>query len=473
MITTVAHHLSMSAGKEKENAMKHPVAPSEHPGDFRPAKAERMKLLHRIGTLAALMALMFLISPGVAGAQNYRNCAWPVEISPEGIGNWLGPESLARYWLMPVEKQDEALTFKGTYPNARYFSFVAYNTNAEGGPTDVAGGVYDTAIAPDPGSNNPFVYPGGSDGTYTVVISRTGETSGNTIKVTSDFAWVLLRVYVPTADPSLGGESLTGSVPLPTIFLTRDGATQELQQCPTFNKLADIREVYQKFFPPGLDLIGDEGTPYSDRLWFGAPRVTPPILLPNPHNKYIAMFPGNDYQPGRIIVIHGKAPGFPDTYDGTPIWAPARGFRNVDTRFWSVCNTDLALPVGTVGCKSDMTTKLEGGYYTIVISDDPLRPDWLQPNIDWLPWGDKGYFKLVFFRNMLPRPDFHFAIQNALEAKCTFEFDLPVLPPRIDVDRAGQCAQDVMGDYYPVAVWCDKATFIKGGWQACIKEKHH
>jgi len=463
----------MSAGKEKEHAMKHPVAPSEHPRDFRPAKGARMKVLHRIGILAALMAFMFLISPGIAGAQNYLNCAWPIEISSEGIGNWLGPESLARYWLMPFEKQDETMTFKGTYPNARYFSFVAYNTNAEGGPTDVAGGVYDTAIAPDPGSNNPFVYPGGSDGTYTVVISRTGETSGNTIKVTSDFAWVLLRVYVPAPDPSLSGESFTGSVPLPTIFLTRDGATQELQQCPKVNNLADIREVYQKFFPPGLDLIGDEGTPSSDRLWFGAPRVTPPILLPNPDNKYIAMFPGNDYQPGRIIVIHGKAPGFPDTYDGTPIWEPARGFRNVDTRFWSVCNTDLALPVGTVGCKSDMTTKLEGGYYTIVISDDPLRPDWLRPNIDWLPWGDKGYFKLVFFRNMLPRPDFHFAIQNAIKAKCTFEFDLPVLPPRIDVDRAGQCAQDVMGDYYPVAVWCDKATFIKGGWQACINEKHH
>jgi len=28
-----------------------------------------------------------------------------------------------------------------------------------------------------------------------------------------------------------------------------------------------------------------------------------------------------------------------------------------------------------------------------------------------------------------------------------------------------------MGDYYPVAAWCDKSTFVHGGWQACI-EKH-
>jgi hypothetical protein len=29
-----------------------------------------------------------------------------------------------------------------------------------------------------------------------------------------------------------------------------------------------------------------------------------------------------------------------------------------------------------------------------------------------------------------------------------------------------------MGAYYPVALWCDKSTFIHGGWSACIQKDH-
>ena len=136
-----------------------------------------------------------------------------------------------------------------------------------------------------------------------------------------------------------------------------------------------------------------------------------------------------------------------------------------------MCNNDLALPVPVVNCTADLTTTIQGGYYTIVISDDLLRPDWLRPNTNWLPWGDEQYPKIVFFRNMLPATKFPYAIQNAIAAGCTFNFDFPTLPDRSDVDSAGRCAQRVMDDYYPVAAWCDKSTFIAGGWQACVK--HH
>lgn len=75
----------------------------------------------------------------------------------------------------------------------------------------------------------------------------------------------------------------------------------------------------------------------------------------------------------------------------------------------------------------------------------------------------------LFFRNMLPASNFRFAIQNAIKAGCTFDFNLPYLPDRQLVDRAGKCAQRAMGDYYPVAAWCDESTFIHGGWMACLK----
>lgn len=276
-----------------------------------------------------------------------------------------------------------------------------------------------------------------------------------------------MRFYVPSADPTQGGKALSGEVPLPTIYL----GNQQLDQCDPIQKLDDVRALLDVLFPPGFDLVGSEGTPSTDRLWFAAPTNVPARLFPNPDNKYLTMMPGDHYQPGRIIVIHAKAPGTPFTYDGSPIWEPSRGFRTVDLRYWSLCGYDFALPLGLVQCTSDLTAERQGGDYTVVISDDLQRPDWLRPNINWLPYGDEQYPKVFLLRNMLPSPNFHFAVQNTLTIpKCTFEFSLPNIPPRDQVDAAGQCAQTVMKDYYPVAVWCDISTFQSGGWQACIKE---
>jgi hypothetical protein len=434
-------------------------------------KGEKMKNFSRIGILTGLIALAFVISPGITRAQNSRDCAWPIEWSPEGFGNVIGPDSAARYWAMPFDNY-ETMTIKGTYPNARYFSIAAYATNPDKTVLDLANAIHDADIAPDPGSINPFVKPGGPNGiygTYTVVISRTGTTSGNTIAVSSDFAWVVLRLYVPDADSSLSGKSLRGGVPLPTISVTASGATQQLGACSPVNKLPDVGAVLQLLFPPGTDVSGNEGTPSSDRLWFAPPDKPPVVLLPNPDNKYIMMLPGDTYQPGRIIVVHGKAPGFPGTFDGSPVWVPSRGFRTIDMRYWSLCVNDFALPVPVVDCATDLTTRLQGKYYTTVISDDLVRPKWLRPNVNWLPWGDEQYPKLVFFRNMLPGPDFQYSVQNAITAGCTFKLNFPSIPERSDLDDAGQCAEGVMGDYYPVAAWCDKSTFIHGGWRACLK----
>ena len=85
-----------------------------------------MKVFARISILCCLMALAFLTNPDVARAQNYRNCAWPIEFSPEGSGNLVLPESFARDFVIPFDKQYETMTIKGTYPHVRYFSFVVY-----------------------------------------------------------------------------------------------------------------------------------------------------------------------------------------------------------------------------------------------------------------------------------------------------------------------------------------------------------
>ena len=70
---------------------------------------------------------------------------------------------------------------------------------------------------------------------------------------------------------------------------------------------------------------------------------------------------------------------------------------------------------------------------------------------------------------MLPAPNFRFSVKKAIEAGWTFVFTLPKIPDRDAIDEKGPHAQQVMGDYYPVAAWCDKSTFVHGGWQACLK----
>jgi len=79
------------------------------------------------------------------------------------------------------------------------------------------------------------------------------------------------------------------------------------------------------------------------------------------------------------------------------------------------------------------------------------------------------YPKAVVFHNMLPATDFPYAILGVWESGCMFDMSFSDLPNRKALDDEGPCAQEIMGDYYPEAVWCDKSTFMHGGWQACIK----
>jgi hypothetical protein len=413
----------------------------------------------------------FALPPPGANADDFndRNCGWPIALSPAGPGNVQGPDAASRYWIMPLDTTKyRAMTLHGAFPEVRYFSIVAYDVD-DNRAFSVADHLYDAQIVPDKGTANPFVSDG--NGTYTVVVSRTPPSSGNVIKANTDLVWVALRMYVADADPALGGKGLMGQVPLPTVTLTdSDGNSQSLETCSPVNKWSDVSAYSLYIFPPQAELIGDEGTPKTDRLWFASPAQPPPVLWPNPDASYVLMMPGKEYQPGRIIVIRGKAPGFPDTFNGSPIWKPARGFRSVDMRYWAVCNNNLAPPIPVVDCATDLNLRLQGQYYTLVVSADRQRPDWLKPNINWLPWGDEQYPKLFAVRNILPSPDFAYDVQDARKSGCLFDFDFPAFPPRNAIDDVGPICETAMGDYYPVALWCDKATFLAGGFDACLRD---
>jgi hypothetical protein len=426
-----------------------------------------MKALLALG----LATLALLGNPSTLVAQESTtlrtpSCAWQFAWTPFGIGNWLWPDTGYRVWYMPVDPRWQKVMITGTYPKARFFSLAVYDNAPVS--TGLADHLFDAQITPDPGSINPFADAkanSASDQKYTITVMRTGGNDGNVLRLHADTGWLLYRLYLPNA-----GEGSMGGVPLPDISITdASGKTAPLPKCPIFNRRSELVQLQPQILPPVLE-NPPTLPPVPDRIWFGAPAAPPPLLLPNPDNKYMMSFLIPKYEPGRMIVIRGKMPGFPDTYHGAPVSRPAPHFDTIQLRYWEICQADGVSPLPIDRCAIDATTPLDGrGFYTVVITNDVLRPDWLPDGVTWLPFGDEQMVpKLIFLRNTLPSSDFSQTVQNALAQGCGFDFTFVRLPTQDQIRRSGQCIRKVMGDYYPEAVWCDQKKFTSGGWQACF-----
>jgi hypothetical protein len=98
------------------------------------------------------------------------------------------------------------VVIRGTYPKARFFNFSTYTAN--GSPID---SIYDSEIAPDAESWNPFAASTGSGAEeYTINIGASNGGGTNFLNAGGGFAFVAYRVYL--ADPGL---DRTGGVGLP------------------------------------------------------------------------------------------------------------------------------------------------------------------------------------------------------------------------------------------------------------------
>ncbi|WAK03823.1 hypothetical protein [Methylobacter sp. YRD-M1] len=373
---------------------------------------------------------------------------------------------------MPIDKQWQQLTITGIYPKARFFSLAVYDNAPVS--TGLADHLFDAQIVPDPGSCNPFApdscNPSAKpDPTYTVTVARSNDSADNMIQLHADTGWLIYRLYLPNA-----GEGSMGGVPLPEIKVTdASGQTTTLTTCPVVNRQSELSQLQPQIVTAELEnpLEHFSIPPVADRIWFGAIKEPPPFLLPNPDQKYLISFFMPEYKPDRVIVIRGKMPAFPDTYHGNPVSQPARGFKTVQLRYWGLCQAELVSPLPVSGCTTDANTPLDGqGFYTIIVSNDVLRPEWLPKRVVWLPWGDEKMVpKLMFMRNLLASADFSQSVQSAVDQGCGFNLTFPTPPTQDVIETSGRCAQEVMGDYYPEAVWCDRQTFISGGWQACFR----
>jgi hypothetical protein len=154
-------------------------------------------------------------------------------------------------------------------------------------------------------------------------------------------------------------------------------------------------------------------------------------FFPNPQTTYLET-PGFCFQPGKILVIRGKAAVFPDTYSGGSVFQPAFDGQ-IQLRYWSMCNNVRVVPYPVVGCQADFETRRDQNqFYTYVVSNDPGPPPWLPAGANWIPWGPTTLPQNLIFRNVLPS---NFA---------------------------------PTGDYVPRGVFCDQAVFINGGAAACF-----
>jgi hypothetical protein len=435
--------------------------------NLREQAREEMAALHeqvRSRTMAAAMAALH---------QRVRNGevgAWPVKLAVDAL-NVAYPDPNAAYFIMLyMLAPGQSLVLQGSYPFARFSSLTTYyGLGVPGQGIELLGWLRDAQIAPDPGSVNPAVDPNASDDpaqrqwtvrvTGTAVVDGTTPgaatptanpaAGGNVIPAhregaTDELGALVLRIYLPDdpADP-------TGGVGLPALRIEEaDGSSRPLAACTTAEERTWTEAVGQMVAinveaAPRLPVPPD---PDTTPAWVES-RI--PGLGPNPDNRYL-MAPVV-WQPGRIVVIRGQAPTFPDTRAGQSPMTPAQ------LRYWSFCTGSNVITYPslypTMAGISDFAIPLgpDGGY-TVVVSQPEDRPANATPDhgVAWLQGADPARPDLVLLRHMLP-------------AEAFFAQSVWAVP-----ELVVGAAQPIMGPYYPETVYSDTATFAAGGAAACF-----
>ena len=343
---------------------------------------------------------------------------------------------------MPFETNAwKSMVIQGRYPEARFVNFNTYNVSGA-----VSGTIADKDIVPDPGSANPFATPDATGPrNYTLTVSSSAVDSPNALRAESPLAFVVFRIYLPDQ-----GADRTGGMGLPVVSLVAaNGDTRRLEPCPFADAETSLPNLITLLraggFPRAADFLdriftASKQTPLAASLC--NPAATGPTAVnfspssgseffANPQTKYLETA-GLCLQPGKVLVVRGKAPVFPNTYLGGSVLQPAFDGQ-IQLRYWSMCNNNAVIPNPVVACQADFETgRGPDQFYTYLVSSGSAAPPWIPPGVTWLPWGAAIFPKSFMFRNILPT---QFAVE---------------------------------GDYIPRGMFCDENLFRTGGWQACF-----
>ncbi len=381
-------------------------------------------------------------------------------------------------YLLPA---GASLTFHGSYPDERYFSYTMFKAlaNNQIGPGDH---VRDVDIKPDAGSVNPFI-PGANRYTrraryYTLHVVagaiphvRARNTIYTGYTDPSIRVGMSMRNYLPDH-----GKDGTGGVGLPKLTLNlADG--RQLQGAQACAMLDPIKTPSKGTFPLAFwkQLVATSGDPVNapakdpvdwERFWNAEYSVAgsfianpvqraktyPPTdvggFQSNPDTRYMAAFVSLKYGP--VVTVSGKMPLFPATLPASLTWQPFP----YQVRYWSLCTGSSPVSGYGYACVYDQQVPLRSDRrYTVVVSRPADRPRnaTVACGYQWIDFGSgenypdpaaRSWIDILYMRFMAANPGWAQAPQK--------------------VKTPGTEAK-VMGPYFPHSQYMTRAAFEKLG----------
>ena len=446
------------------------------------------------------------VIPGSQGEGPAAKCFWgrpeasvgpldePNETYP-ALG--LAPETDTAYYVSAFHlPAGGTVTLHGQFPHARFFLLTAYK-NLSGEPGIPAGSLLDENIVPDAGSVNPFVAGearNAADRSFTITISgavQPAEPAPNTLYAgetghteETQTVEVIERIYRPDR-----GLEANAGVPLPTPTYNPAEAgsvSEESQICSdlsvasgpealneskfgvapaTYKKLRSelpgtkapathpaVNPIrWEKFFNSGYLVAPFYRGTADEPAIAGLNSTATSGLYATPANAYATGYASRLFGPNEhgenILVLHGKMPTHPETYDGNLTSDDG----STQVRYWSICNytgiSKGALLEANSGCLFDqeVPTNSEGDF-TIVISLPQDRPANARPGcgVAWMNWGTRGDGE--------GRPDLDFLLLRNQASNASFAQSIA------NVAHPGE-EEAVMGEYYPHGTYEDQEEF--------------
>ncbi len=446
------------------------------------------------------------VVPGYQGEGPTADCFWGQPEANVGATDeahetqpykGLAPETDNAYYVTGIELPAGAtVTLHGEYPHSRSMLFSAYK-NVNGEPGIPGSSLVDENIVPDAGSVNPYIAGesrNASNRSFTLTISGevppanpapntlyAGET-GHTEE--TQRIELIERIYRPDR-----GLEANGGVPVPTPVYNPSGnepVSEESQICSDLsvtngaNALnerkfgvspAQYKQLrsglpgtkepathpavnpirWEKFFNSGY-LVAPfyKGTAYEG-LVAGLNSTATSGLYATPANAYAVGYASRLFGPNpngeNILVLHGKMPTHPETYNG----GATSDDGSTQVRYWSLCNytgiSKGALLEANSACTFDeeVPTNSEG-YFTIVVSLPQDRPADARPGcgVAWMNWGTEGDGE--------GRPDLDLLMLRNQESNPSFAQSIA------KVEHPGE-EESVMGAYYPHGTYTDKEQY--------------
>ena len=421
---------------------------------------------------------------------------WNLLEYPKPIQNPnLWPDTQSTYFLSRFALPAGAtLTLRGPFPHARYFAYALYK--AERGTFVSTGeGLVGKAIAPDPGSTNPFVVGNNRlaeprDYTLSIVAQAPPKDAKdrmpNTLYAGADGGelQMVMRIYLsdqgrdgagwgpwasgtaqrglPSLEGTLAdgtkldGEAAVAAFGRPTKGGTSQPFTAKQWEAMVNDKgndpaldpaTAPARQVprWEKYWTIPYSIVGSFKTPEEQAK---IPFAGPMDAGGDAETQYMLVQLSRKFGP--VFVTRGKLPSFPNTFAG----AAGQGLEvmpEAQTQYFSIVSCEAAPSGQIVDGLIDMQIPVDkDGNYTIVYSRAEDRPANATPEngVAWIEWSPRGEgidgpgnrtdFGMLMMRIMAPSDAWAESPAN--------------------IKKPGD-EEQVMGPYYPRGEYTTKAAF--------------